>query len=104
MGALAARLHGIGVIVPRIAWVVRNAAEAKRMNELRAYDLYLSPLDAARFFRIAVEAADAPAFEVMFVAGPEAGARFDLEPSRRLGFVPRDRFPEGLEFPVERAG
>jgi uronate dehydrogenase len=104
MGAAAAKLYGFGVIVPRIAWVVRNAAEAKRMNEIRAYDLYLSPLDAARFFRVAVEAEDAPAFEVMFVAGPESGARFDLEPSRRLGFIPRDRFPEGLDFPVEREG
>jgi len=104
MGATATREHGLCVIAPRIAWVVRNAEEAKRMDELRAYDLYLSPKDAARFFRVAIEAALPPGFEVMFVAGPESGARFDLEPSRRLGFVPRDRFPEGLDFPADRAG
>jgi uronate dehydrogenase len=103
MGAFAARQHGLSVIVPRIAWMVRNPDEAKRMNEIRAYDLYLSPRDAARFFRVAVEA-DAPGFSLMFVAGPECGARVDLEPARRLGFVPQDRFPEGLDFPVLRAG
>jgi uronate dehydrogenase len=103
MGETAARQHGLAVIVPRIAWMVRNADEAKRMNELRAYDLYLSPRDAARFFRIAVEA-DATGFSLMFVAGPESGERFDLEPARRLGFVPRDRFPDGLDFSVERVG
>jgi len=101
MGAMAARKHGLSVVVPRIAWMVRNAAEAKRMNELGAYDVYLSPRDAARFFRIAVEASHVD-FSVMFVAGPEGGERFDLEPARRLGFEPRDRFPEGLDFPVER--
>jgi hypothetical protein len=71
------------------------------MIELGAYDVYLSPRDAARFFRIAVEAKDVD-FAVMFVAGPESGARFDLEPARRLGFEPRDRFPEGLDFEIER--
>jgi hypothetical protein len=81
--------------------MVRNPAEAKRMVELGAYDLYVSPRDTARFIAIAVEAKDAT-FEVMFLAGPECAARFDLEPARRFGFEPRDRFPEGLDFPVER--
>jgi uronate dehydrogenase len=103
MGAFAARQHGLSVIVPRIAWVVRNADEAKRVNELRAYDLYLSPRDAARFFRVAVES-PASGCSVMFVAGPESGARFDLDPARQLGFVPRDRFPDGLDFGAERTG
>lgn len=103
MGALAARRDGLGVLLPRIAWMVRNPVEAKRMDELRVYDFYLSPRDAARFFRVAVEAATIDD-RVMFVAGPECAARFDLEPARRLGFEPRDRFPEGLPFPAERSG
>ncbi len=101
MAALAAKKHGIGIIVPRIAWMVRNQTEAMRMIELGAYDVYLSPRDAARFFRIAIEATEIH-FEVMFVVGPEGRERFDLEPARRLGFVSKDRFPEGLDFPVER--
>jgi uronate dehydrogenase len=104
MGALAARQREYTVVIPRIAWVVRNVDEAKRMNELRAYDVYLSPRDAARFFRVAVEAAPASECSVMFVGGPECAARFDLEPAAHLGFVPRDRFPEGLDFRVERVG
>jgi uronate dehydrogenase len=101
MGALAARLHGIEVVAGRIAWMVRNPAEAKRMDELRSFDLYLSPRDAGRFFRVAVEA-PASGFSVMYVAGPECAARFDLESARRFGFVAQDRFPEGLPFPAER--
>jgi nucleoside-diphosphate-sugar epimerase len=101
MGTMARRVYGLEVVVARIAWMVRNAAEAERMGELGFYDVYLSPGDAARFFRIAIEAPtiDEP---VMFVAGPESGERVDLEPARRLGFVPRDRFPEGLDFPAAR--
>jgi uronate dehydrogenase len=101
MGAMASRLYGLEVVAARIAWMVRNADEAKRMDELGFYDVYLSPRDAARFFRVAIEAPviDEP---VMFVAGPEAEERLDLEPARRLGFVPRDRFPEGLDFPASR--
>ena len=101
MGALAARLHGIDVVVARISWMVRDPIEAKRLNEFRAFDLYLSPRDAGRFFRIAVEAA-ASGFSAMYVAGPECAERFDLEPARRFGFVAQDRFPEGLAFATER--
>ena len=101
MGALAARLHGLEIVAPRIAWVVRNPVEAARMDELRAYDLYLSPRDAGRFFRSAVEA-PVTAFSLMFLAGPECERRFDLEPARRFGFESRDRFPDGLPFVAER--
>jgi nucleoside-diphosphate-sugar epimerase len=103
MGALARRAYGLEVVAARITWMVRNPVEAERMSELGYYDVYLSPRDAARFFRIAIEA---PAIDdfVLYVAGPEAGERVDLEPTRRLGFVPRDRFPQGLDFPVERDG
>jgi uronate dehydrogenase len=101
MAALYRRVYGLEVVAARIAWMVRNPVEAERMSELGYYDVYLSPRDAARYFRIAVEAPviDEP---VMFVAGPEAGERVDLEPARRLGFVPRDHFPEGLDFEAAR--
>jgi len=102
MGALAARLHGLEVVLPRIAWMVRNAVEARHLDELRAYDLYLSPRDAGRFFRLAVET-PATGCSVMYVAGPECGDRFDLEPARRFGFEARDRFPEGLPFDCARS-
>jgi uronate dehydrogenase len=103
MGAMAARKNGLSVIAPRVAWMVRSEEEARRMIEIGAYDYYLSPRDAARFFRVAVEARDVD-FQVVFVAGPECSARFDLAPARRLGFEPRDRFPEGLDFTIERPG
>jgi uronate dehydrogenase len=103
MGALASRVHGLEIVAARIAWMVRNPVEAKRLDELRAYDLYVSPRDAGRFFRHAIET-PAAGFSLMFVAGPECGGRFDLEPARRFGFETRDRFPDGLGFEAARTG
>jgi uronate dehydrogenase len=101
MGALASRVHGLEIVAARIAWMVRDEAEAVRLDEYRSYDLYLSPRDVARFFRHAVEA-PLSGFAVMYVAGPECAARFDLEPARAFGFEARDRFPEGLPFDARR--
>jgi len=103
MGALASRVHGLEVVAARISWMVRTPTEAQRIDEFRAYDLYLSPRDAGRFFRHAVET-ETSGFSLMFVAGPECAGRFDLEPTRRFGFEARDRFPEGLPFEAERTG
>jgi nucleoside-diphosphate-sugar epimerase len=102
MGALAARVHGLEIVLARIAWMVRNVGEAKRLDEVRAYDLYLSPRDAGRFFRFAVET-QTTGCTVMYVAGPECKNRFDLEPARRFGFEAHDRFPEGLPFEFARS-
>jgi uronate dehydrogenase len=101
LGALAARAHGLEVVLPRIAWMVRSPDEARRLDESRSYDLYLSPRDVGRFFRVSVEAAVSGS-AVMYVAGPECERRYDLEPTRRFGFEPRDRFPDGLPFEAVR--
>ncbi|HEX6767606.1 MAG TPA: NAD(P)-dependent oxidoreductase, partial [Polyangiaceae bacterium] len=47
MAAMVSRRDALSIVVARIAWMVRNPTEAKRMVELGAYDLYVSPRDTA---------------------------------------------------------
>ena len=63
--------------------------------------MYLSPGDAGRFFRCAVEAEGIP-FAILFATSRSNGpVLFDLEPARRLiGFEPRDTFPDGIPHPL----
>ena len=98
MGAMYAREFGLSVLAVRIAWVVRNLEEARRMHQVRRPDLYLSHADAGRFFALAVEAAGID-FAVVYAVGPGGIRRFDMEPSRRLlGYEPEDEWPDGLDF------
>jgi uronate dehydrogenase len=106
MGEMYARSYGMSVIAVRLTWMVRNAAEAVKMRAMQRQAIYVSHRDAGRAF---ANAAVAPKigktrFAVVYVSGPDGAALFDLEPARRLiGYEPRDRFPEGLEFELPEA-
>lgn len=98
MGEMYARCYGVSVLAVRIAFMVRDAVEARRLAEQRVFDMYLSRGDVGRFFALAVEA---PAFDFAVVYAVGAGGErvFDMEPARRLlGFEARERWPEGLGF------
>jgi nucleoside-diphosphate-sugar epimerase len=98
MGEMYARCYAMSVLAVRLAWVVRNADEARKMQRLRRPDLYFSSRDAGRLFALAVEA-ERIGFEVVYGASIEATELFDLEPARRvLGYEPQDRWPDGLGF------
>lgn len=100
MGAMYARKHGISVICVRVAWMVRNPIEARKMVELNRPDLYLSPGDAARCFALAVEA-NGSEFAVVYAASRGGEKLYDMEPTRSLiGYEPRDQWPSGLPFEV----
>lgn len=100
MGAMYQRRFELDVIAARIGWMVRDPDEARRIQERGRFDAYLSRADAARFFHAAVHA-EFRGFAVLFAIGAGGEERFDLETARRtIGYVPRDRFPEGLPFPV----
>lgn len=106
MGEMYARCFGLGVLAVRIAFMVRNPAEALRLEQNKVFDSYLSRADAGRFFALAVEAPSID-FAVVYAVGAGGERVFDMEPARRLlGFEARDRWPEGLGFerPVNAAG
>ena len=103
MGEMYARCFGLSVLAVRIAFMVRNAAEAERLERQKVYDTYLSRGDAGRFFALAVEA-QAIEFAVVYAVGAGGERRFDMEPARRLlGFEARDRWPDGLGFEPPRS-
>jgi nucleoside-diphosphate-sugar epimerase len=98
MGEMYAREHGLSVIAARVAFMVRDPEEARRLIRNRQYDLYLSRGDVGRFFAQAVEAPGVD-FAVLYAVGRGGEHLFDMQPtSRAIGFEPRDRWPEGLGF------
>jgi uronate dehydrogenase len=100
MGELYARRAGMSVIAVRLGWMVRTPDEARHMQELGLFDCYVSRTDGARALAAAVEVADV-AFEIVYVASRGGERVFDMEPARRLlGFETRERWPEGLPFPL----
>jgi nucleoside-diphosphate-sugar epimerase len=103
MGEMSARCYGLSVIAVRVAFMVRNPAEALRLQRDKVFDMYLSRGDVGRFFALAVEAR-AIDFAVLYAVGAGGERWLDMEPARRLlGFQARDRWPEGLAFEVPPA-
>jgi nucleoside-diphosphate-sugar epimerase len=99
MGAMYANQFGLQILAVRIAWMVRDLAEARRMQELGRYDIYLSARDVGRLFCRAVSSTWA-GFEVVYATSRGGEKSYDAEPARRLlGYEPIDRWPEGLDFP-----
>src|SRR5262245_17634240 len=99
-GEMYARCYGMSIIAARVAFMVRNPAEAKRLMQKELFDVYLSRGDVARFFAQAVEAKDVE-FAVLYAVGRGGERLIDMESARRLiGFEARDRWPEGLGFDV----
>src|SRR5262245_2863479 len=68
MGEMYARCHGLSILAIRIAFMVRNPAEAQRLVQKQVYDMYLSRGDVGRFFALAVEAS-AIDFAVVYAVG-----------------------------------
>jgi len=100
MGRMYARRFSLEVVAARFGWMVRSEREARRMLELAYFHAYLSRHDVADFCHAALHA-PFTGFAAPFVIGAGGHERFDLEPARRLfGWVPRDRWPDGLPFPV----
>lgn len=104
MGRMYADRFEMSVLAVRIAWMVRNLDEARHMQKLGRFELYLSRSDAGRFFAHAVEA-EFSGFELAYAVSVEGARRYDMAPARRvLAFEARDRWPEGLGFEVPADG
>lgn len=93
-----ARDLGIPVIALRLGWCPRDAGQVAEIeSEPIAKDTFLSPGDAGRVVRAALEAPVAPGFHVVFATSlPVERWVFDPEPARRiLGWTARDRWGDG---------
>jgi nucleoside-diphosphate-sugar epimerase len=89
---------GMAVVVARLGWCPRNLAHLAEVGATaQAPDIYLSPGDAGRFFRRAIEAPLAPGFAAVYVASrPVHQEIFDLQPAKELlGWEPIDQWPSG---------
>ncbi|MGL6094868.1 MAG: NAD-dependent epimerase/dehydratase family protein [Fimbriiglobus sp.] len=99
MGQVYAVQHGMEVLAVRLGWCPRpGQAEAVRKS-LLGQVVFLSPTDAGRFFAAAVGAKPWGGFRVLYATSRYTHRlRHDLGPAERLiGFVPRDRWPDGAE-------
>lgn len=100
MGRGFAEKHGMSVIVVRLGWCPRTIEQVREMESTPwAQDVYLSPGDAGRFFRCAVEAPADLRCAVVYAASKHVHRQpYDLEPARTLlGWEPQERWPQGLE-------
>ena len=77
-------------------------AEAGELDGLGAgsgFSVYLSHDDAGRFYQACVESEPVVGECITtFITSRQPTPRLDIEPARKLGFEPRDTFPEGLPF------
>lgn len=103
MGAMYSQRFGLEVIAARIGWMVRDEREARKMQELRLFHIYVSRADVASFFSLSVHA-EFSGFSVLWAVGADGRERFDLEPARRaIGYDPKEMWPQGLAFPLPSA-
>jgi len=102
MSRMIARQEHIPTVVGRIAWLPRTPATVRYMKERNAQAHYLSQADAGRFFACAIEAANVE-FAILFVRSKtDATEGLDMAPAKAIiGYEPQDRFPEGLDFPLD---
>jgi uronate dehydrogenase len=105
MGRLYHNKHRMEVVCPRIGWLPRNPADARRLIERNGQNGYLSHADAGRFFRLFVETPriEPDGYAVVFLLSrrnKEGGP--DMQPAKQaVGYEPQDLFPEGLAFPLD---
>lgn len=100
IGRSYAEHYGLSVIIVRLGWCPRTRAQEEEIAaEEWSQDIYLSPGDAGRFLARAVEApATIRHLVVAATSRPRYREQYDLTAAReRLGYEPRDTWPEGLE-------
>jgi nucleoside-diphosphate-sugar epimerase len=106
-GRALAEGHGLSVIVARLGWCPRDREHVKELARTSwGPGVYLSPGDAGHFFACAVEAPADISYAVVYVCSKPVGqGQYDLDAARRLvGFVPQDRWPQGVEAVVGPGG
>lgn len=99
-GRAFAEKFGLSVLAVRLGWCPRTNEQVEEIRRLDwAQDVYLSPGDAGRFFRHAVESSEPTGFAVVYAQSkPVHRERYDTGPTvRLLGFQPSEAWPQGAE-------
>jgi uronate dehydrogenase len=99
-GRAFAEAYGMSVVAARLGWCPRNRAHAEELAATDwGPDVYLSVGDAGRFFALAAEAPADFRFAVVYVCSrPPRQETYDARPAReRVGYEPRDVWPQGIE-------
>jgi hypothetical protein len=103
MAEMYARLHSLSVVSARIGWFVRDEREAAHMARIPSGQrIYLSRADCVEFVACAL-AAEVTGHVAAFVTSLADPPSADLAEARRLGYEPKQRWPEGLPWPVPTA-
>jgi len=94
-----AETHGISVLVVRLGWCPRTPEQIEELAASEwAQDVYLSPVDAGRFFACAVQASGIRFAIVYATSKPRHTLHFDLDTTKKLlGFEPQESWPQGIE-------
>lgn len=99
-GQVYAHVHGMSVVVVRLGWCPRDNRHARALaTDEVGQDVYLSPADAGRFFRCALETEPDLRYCIVFVTSrPLRRARYDISGAERwFGYTPFDQYPAGTE-------
>ncbi len=99
IGRAYADAHKMSVIAVRLGWCPRTKEQVAEIARTPwAQDVYLSPNDAGRFFACAVESPAEIRYALVYATSKPAHLdRYDLEPARKLGYEPRETWPQGIE-------
>ena len=99
-GQVYAHVHGMSVVIVRLGWCPRDNRHARMLaSDEAGQDVYLSPADAGRFFRCAVETQPDIRYCIVFVTSrPLRRALYDISSAERwFGYMPLDQYPAGTE-------
>jgi nucleoside-diphosphate-sugar epimerase len=97
LGKMFAQRHKMSVICARIGWFMRNPGEIERAVRWNGSDIYLSHDDTVRFFTAAVEAENV-GYDVFFVVSRIEKTWVDTRDGLRIGYEPKDVWPDGTRF------
>ncbi len=99
-GRAFAEAYGLSVLAVRLGWCPRSRDQVQEiLRSAWAQDVYLSPMDAGRFFACAVAASQPSRFAIVYATSrPRHSPTYDLSPTKdMLGYEPRDQWPQGVE-------
>ena len=99
VGYSYATQHQAEVIAVRLGWCPRRGQAAEIAANQTAQDVYLSPMDAGRFFERTIAAEIPQGFHILYATSrPPRKLIFDLEPAARLlNWHPLEQWPTGAE-------